>query len=72
MNGREKAVCVRNMTAHEVLGKAVLLKNASGEKLKKSHRAGRRMVQSANESVRGVWSPFHGRPFQGAEKIRFE
>ena len=64
MNGREKAVCVRNMSPHEVLEKAVLLKNASGEKLKKSWRAGRNVVQSQNESVRGVWDPYHGDAFK--------
>ena len=68
MNGREKAICVRKMTPHEVLQKAVLLKNASGEKLKKSNRAGRNVVQSSNESVRGMWSPFHGERFTGGGK----
>ena len=61
MNGREKAVCVRNMTPREILGKAELLKAASGEKLKKENRAGRRVVTSMRESVRGVWDPFHGK-----------
>lgn len=60
MNGNEKAICVRNMTPHEVLQKTMLLRDASGERQKKSNRAGRRVVQSLNESVRGVWSPFHG------------
>ena len=64
MNGREKAVCVRNMTPHEILGKAELLKAASGEKLKKSHRAGRQVVKSSRESVRGVWDGFHGQKFK--------
>ena len=64
MNGREKAVCVRNMTPHEILDKAELLKAASGEKLKRSDRAGRRVVTSTNESVRGVWDPYHGQKFK--------
>jgi len=66
MNGREKAVCVRNMTPHEILDRATLLRSASGEKLKKSWRAGRNVVVSRNESVRGVWDPFHGGGGAGA------
>ena len=61
MNGREKAVCVRNMTPHEIMEKAVLLRNANGERLRKSGRAGKNVVRSLNEGVRGIWSPFHGR-----------
>lgn len=64
MNGRQKAICVRSMTPHEVLGKATLLRNASGERLKKSNRAGRNMVKSVNESVRGIWDPYHGKQFK--------
>jgi large subunit ribosomal protein L43 len=56
MNGREKAICVRNMEPNEIMQKAVLLRNASGERLKRVTRP----VRSLNESVRGVWDPFHG------------
>ena len=56
INGREKAICVRNMEPYEVLKKAELLRDASGEKLRKITKP----VQSINESVRGVWSPYHG------------
>lgn len=59
VNGREKAICVRNMTPAEIMNKVQLLKTDSGEKMKKSNRAGRNMVTSINESVRGVWDPFH-------------
>jgi large subunit ribosomal protein L43 len=52
------------MTPHEILEKALYLRGSSGEKLKKSHRAGRNMVKSDNESVRGVWDPYHGTPFK--------
>jgi large subunit ribosomal protein L43 len=38
------------------LKKAELLRDASGEKLKRTTKP----VRSINESVRGVWSPFHG------------
>ncbi|WPG99165.1 Hypothetical protein R9X50_00197600 [Acrodontium crateriforme] len=56
MNGREKSICVRNMTPKEILEKADLLRNANGEKLRRT----RKPVTSVNDSVRGVWSPFHG------------
>ena len=56
INGRIKAICVRNETPHTVLDKALLLRNATGEKLKRVNKP----VQSANESVRGIWSPYHG------------
>ncbi|KAK8219979.1 39S ribosomal protein L51, mitochondrial [Zalaria obscura] len=56
INGREKAVCVANMDPKEIVKKAVLLRDASGEKLKKVTKP----VKSLNESVRGIWDPFHG------------
>jgi len=56
INGREKAICVRNLEKEQVLAKAILLRDASGEKLKRVTKP----VKSINESVRGVWSPYHG------------
>lgn len=56
INGREKPVCVRNLDPLEILKKANLLKEASGEKLKHTKKP----VTSLNESVRGIWSPHHG------------
>ena len=56
INGREKAICVRNMEPSEILKKATILKDASGEKLKRTKKP----VTSLNESVRGIWSPYHG------------
>ncbi|OJD28477.1 hypothetical protein ACJ73_00108 [Blastomyces percursus] len=56
INGREKSVCVRNLEKEQILAKALLLKEASGEKLKRV----RKPVSSLNESVRGIWSPYHG------------
>ncbi|OJJ51079.1 hypothetical protein ASPZODRAFT_127086 [Penicilliopsis zonata CBS 506.65] len=56
INGREKAICVRNLEPEQILQKANLLKEASGEKLKKQKKP----VTSLNESVRGIWSPYHG------------
>lgn len=60
INGREKAICVRNMEPTEILKKLELLKSASGEKLKRE----RKPVKSFNESVRGVWDPYHGHQYK--------
>jgi len=57
INGREKAVCVRNLEKEQVLKKAELLMQNSGAKNKKIR--GRNVV-STNENVRGIWSPMHG------------
>ncbi|KAF8454317.1 thioredoxin-like protein [Terfezia claveryi] len=56
INGREKVICVRNLQHQQILEKANLLKNSSGLKLKKINKP----VASVNESVRGIFSPFHG------------
>ncbi|KAK4173482.1 thioredoxin-like protein [Triangularia setosa] len=56
INGRSKPICVRNMEPYEILKKLELLRDASGEKLKKVTKP----VRSINESVRGIWSPYHG------------
>jgi len=56
MNGREKAICVRNLEMNQIMQKVLLLRNASGQKLKKVNKP----VKSLNESVRGIWDPFHG------------
>lgn len=58
INGREKAICVRNLEALQVLRKVELLRDASGEKARRVK--GGRVVGSLNPSVRGIWSPFHG------------
>lgn len=63
INGREKSVCVRNLTKEQILQKAELLRDASGEKLKRVTKP----VQSLNESVRGIWSPYHA---QGQHRWR--
>ncbi|KAF8465279.1 thioredoxin-like protein [Kalaharituber pfeilii] len=55
INGREKVICVRNLEHQQILQKAILLKNSSGSKLKKINKP----VASMNESVRGIFSPFH-------------
>jgi len=57
VNGREKAVCVRNLRVEEIRQKVEGLLGNDG---KKNRRLGARKVVAANESVRGVWSPMHG------------
>ncbi|KAK6584829.1 hypothetical protein PZA11_003053 [Diplocarpon coronariae] len=53
---RHKAICVRNLQKEQILQKAELLRDASGEKLKRVKKP----VLSVKESVRGIWSPYHG------------
>lgn len=55
INGRTKPVCVRNLDTNEIMQKVLLLRNANGEKLRRVTKP----VKSLNESVRGVWSPYH-------------
>jgi large subunit ribosomal protein L43 len=57
INGREKAVCVRNMDMQVVLQRAQMLLQNSGAKNK---RLGSKKVVSENENVRGIWSAMHG------------
>ena len=57
VNGREKAVCVRNMRVEEIEGKVRALLGNDGSK---NRRIGARKVLGVRESVRGVWSPMHG------------
>ncbi|CAD0090373.1 unnamed protein product, partial [Aureobasidium vineae] len=56
INGREKAICVRSLEKEQIMKKAELLRDASGDKLRKVTKP----VRSMNESVRGIWDPFHG------------
>lgn len=56
INGKQQSFCVKNMDPSQVLQKAKLLRDASGEKPQKYSKP----VSSINESVRGVWSPYHG------------
>jgi len=60
INGAQRAICVRNLEAPSVREKAEVLRDASGEKNKKLNKP----VTSINESVRGIWSPFHGDKIQ--------
>ncbi|RYP72406.1 hypothetical protein DL771_004201 [Monosporascus sp. 5C6A] len=56
INGKQKSICVKNMDSLQILKKVELLRDASGEKVKRVNKP----VTSINESVRGVWSPYHG------------
>ena len=58
VNGREKVVCVRGLEKEQVLRKVELLRDASGERVRRVR--GGRVVGSVNGGVRGVWDPFHG------------
>ncbi|MCJ1325153.1 39S ribosomal protein L51, mitochondrial [Thelotrema lepadinum] len=57
VNGATKSICVRNLSPSEILKKALLLRDSSGEKNRRVK--GGRVVRSLNESVRGVWSAVH-------------
>jgi large subunit ribosomal protein L43 len=56
INGRTKPICVRNLSPYEILQKVELLRDASGDKLRRTNKA----VHSNKPSVRGIWSPYHG------------
>ncbi|TLS28721.1 hypothetical protein PpBr36_00585 [Pyricularia pennisetigena] len=56
INGNNRPVCVRNLDANQILKKVELLREMNGEVNKKFSKP----VRSINESVRGVWSPYHG------------
>ncbi|KAF1815804.1 hypothetical protein P152DRAFT_430119 [Eremomyces bilateralis CBS 781.70] len=56
INGRIRAICVKNLEPTQIYQKALILRNASGDKVKRWNKP----VRSDNPSVRGIWSPFHG------------
>lgn len=55
LHGREKVVCVKNYTIHQVHEAFMMLRNSSGSPLKKFRQA----VKSMAPAVRPLWSPFH-------------
>ncbi|KAI0406701.1 thioredoxin-like protein [Xylaria palmicola] len=57
INGRQKSICVKNMDSLQILKKVELLRDASGDKIKRVNKP----ITSINDSVRGVWSPYHGK-----------
>lgn len=59
IGGRIKAVCVKNMTVHEIKKRMEgLLENSSGNKLKRL--GAKKVVSERAEGVRGMWSALHG------------
>lgn len=56
INGKQRPICVRNLEPSQILQKVELLRDSNGEKNKKVNKP----VTSINESVRGIWSPYHG------------
>ena len=57
VNGRSKAVCVRNLQPTSIHQRAERLLESSGarNRMIRGHN-----VSSHNENVRGIWTPFHG------------
>lgn len=60
INGNTRPVCLKKMDQNQILNKIELLRDSTGETNKRVNKP----VRSLNESVRGVWSPYHGRPTQ--------
>ncbi|CAG98167.1 Mrpl51 [Kluyveromyces lactis] len=60
VNGRNKAICVKNLNIDNVENKLKLIRDASGEQLR--HRTKNDNVDTLNDSVRGIWSPLHLSP----------
>ncbi|KAJ4362574.1 39S ribosomal protein L51, mitochondrial [Neocucurbitaria cava] len=56
INGAQRSICVKNLQNEGVREKAELLRDSNGEKNRKIGKP----VASINESVRGIWDPFHG------------
>ncbi|KAF1847254.1 mitochondrial ribosomal protein-like protein subunit L51 [Cucurbitaria berberidis CBS 394.84] len=56
INGTQRSICVKNLQNEGVREKAELLRDSNGEKNRKIGKP----VASINESVRGIWDPFHG------------
>jgi len=44
------------LLANQIMNKAELLRDSTGEQNRRTNKP----VKSINESVRGVWSPYHG------------
>ncbi|KAK7519367.1 thioredoxin-like protein [Phyllosticta citricarpa] len=61
VNNQKRAICVKKLDPNQILMKAELLRDSSGTINK---RQTNKPVKSMNESVRGIWSPFHGARYQ--------
>ncbi|KAK9451047.1 mitochondrial 54S ribosomal mL43 domain-containing protein [Limtongia smithiae] len=55
LNGRQKVICVENLTPFEISKKVDILRQSSGKKLRRMLHP----VSSSNAGPRGIWSPFH-------------
>lgn len=56
INGLTRPVCLRKCDQNQILNKVEMLRDSTGEMNRKVNKA----VRSYNDSVRGVWSPYHG------------
>lgn len=59
-NGTTRSICVKNLHIDGIREKAEILRSSTGEKNRKLGKP----VTSINESVRGIWDPFHGAKVQ--------
>ncbi|KAG5356851.1 54S ribosomal protein L51 [Yarrowia sp. C11] len=64
VNGAEKTICCKNKHPRFIDGKFEMLKSTDGAPRKQMKSP----VESINESVRGIWSPYHTNP-EGRHKI---
>lgn len=56
INGNTRPINVRKMDVNQIMAKVELLRDSTGEMNKKVNKP----VHSINDSVRGIWSPYHG------------
>lgn len=56
INGNTRPVCLKKLDQNQILNKIELLRDSTGETNKRVNKP----VRSLNESVRGIWSPYHG------------
>lgn len=56
-NGREKVICIRNLSTNVIEEKLKLLRDSSGDQLRRWTKNDN--VRTLNNSVRGIWSPIH-------------
>lgn len=57
-NGNNKQICVRKWNLDIIQNKLDVILNSNGNQCKKPQNS----VDSKNESVRGIWSPFYVHP----------
>ncbi|KAJ4392098.1 39S ribosomal protein L51, mitochondrial [Gnomoniopsis smithogilvyi] len=56
INGRTRPVCLKKCDMNQIIKKVEMLRDSTGEINRKVNKP----VRSYNESVRGIWSPYHG------------